>query len=117
MRLVALADAAAEQRERGEARGDSRTVLAALRAEREVIGELTSVLGVTHEEIVEQLQEARALILAVVKVAREAPALAGLLALELDRLGHDELADSLRTLLDQRPLQHPVPTITREIAQ
>lgn len=115
-RLLALADEAADQRERGRARGDSRTVLAALRAEKEVIGELSSVLGITHEEVIEQLQEARALILAFRDVILDGrPDLAEHLAMELDRRDQPELADSVRSLVDTRPQLQAVPI--REITR
>jgi hypothetical protein len=106
-RLLSLADDAAEQREHGREHHDHKLVLAALRAEREVIGELTSVLGVTHEEVVEQLQEARALILAIGDVIRDSrPELAVRLARELDRRSQPELADSLRELADEVAPRH-----------
>lgn len=98
-RLLDLADEAAEQRERGRVQHDSKLVLAALRAEKEVIGELTGVLGISHEEIVEQLQEARALVLAIADVIQDSrPEIAESLARELDRRDQPDLADSLREL-------------------
>jgi hypothetical protein len=119
-RLLGLADEAAEQREHGREHHDPKLVLAAVRAEREVIAELTSVLGVTHEEIVEQLQEARALILSIADVIRDSrPELAEHLARELDRRNQPELADSLRDLADEvrpRPL-HALPSATSEETQ
>jgi len=106
-RLLGLADEAADQRERGRERNDSRTVLTALRAEKEVISELSSVLGITHEEVVEQLREARALILAIVDVVRDSrPELAEHLARELDRRDQPELADSLRGLAAESGPRH-----------
>lgn len=108
-RLMDLADDAAEQGAQGRAGHDPKLVLAALRAEREVLGELSSVLGITHEEIIEQLGEARALILAICDVVRDSrPELAEHLARELDRRDQPELADSLRGLArDQAAVLNP----------
>jgi transposase-like protein len=99
VRLWSLANDAAEQRQHSREREDTKLVLSAMREERAALGDLMGVLGVSDEETVAQLQEARALVLAVRDVViNDHPELAEHLAQELDRQHQPDLADSLRGL-------------------
>jgi hypothetical protein len=114
-RLLDVADSAADLRARGRASGDDRLALQAGRAEREALADLMNRLGFDDTEAIEQVEEARLFVRAVHAAVRDAPELAERLARELDRVGQDGLADSVRSLIDPRPQLHAVPTkeITR----
>jgi hypothetical protein len=114
-RLVDVADDAADLRARGRAAGDHRLALQAGKAEREALADLMNRLGLDDTEAIEEVEQARQFIQAVHRAVRDAPELAERLACELDRLGQDNLADSVRSLLDARPQLQAVPTkeITR----
>jgi hypothetical protein len=106
-RLLDIADSAADERERARARHDGRLVLAAMRAEREAISELTNVLGIDDEEVVTQLAEARALVLAVRDAVLDShPELAERLARDLTGKGQPELADALLSLVREPGPHH-----------
>jgi hypothetical protein len=110
-RLLDMADDAAAQRERARTRGDAKTLLAAMREERAAVSDLVSALGITADEVVDQLQDMRALALAVREVVLDsAPELGERLAAQLEGQGQDDLAESLLSLLDRRPQLHAVRT-------
>lgn len=102
-RLVDVADDAADLRELGRLTGNHRLSLQAMRAEREALADLTNRMGVDDSEAIEQLDEARAFVLAVQRVVRDDPELAERVARELEHQGQDELADGVRSLINPRP--------------
>jgi hypothetical protein len=108
-RLVDVADDAADLREHGRLTGNHRLALQAGKAEREALADLMNRLGLDDTEAIEEVEQARQFIQAVHRAVRDAPELAERLARELDRLGQDNLADSVRSLLDARPQLQAVP--------
>jgi hypothetical protein len=115
-RLLDIADDASDLRERAQHDGDRRLALQAGRAEREALADVIARLGIDDVEAIEEVEQARAFVHAVHRAVADAPELAERLARELESQGYDDMADSVRSLIDLRPQLHAVPT-TREITR
>lgn len=107
-RFLDLANDAAGIRERGLAAGDDAKAAAGIRSEREALGDLVKLLGITDDEVVRDLAVYRQAVIAVAQLLPDLdPDVTERLARRLDAEQDQdlsELADVFRTNLAERQL-------------
>ena len=95
-RLLAVADAARDQRHESEDRGDVRAALLAGRAEREALTSLADRLGVKEADAMASLSDAQDLITAIWDTVHTDPRAALVLADQLAARGRNSWASAVR---------------------